>query len=227
MNEKVLNRRMVTGRLASAFATLVMIAAITLAVSPAARAQAGEWLRHIGPFSLIDRSVERYEAAAPESVPQPTAEPPTASVGQTVANAAAAEELSGFPVYEPRELPGSFVLVNGFTVMPQASGTVVVSFYRDADSHFLGINQYRFGPDDRWDQSYGQNETVRDLLVRGYDGVAINGRYMSNPYEDSQSDMPELLETNWIIWAENGIAYTLFSDSLSIDALLALAESMR
>jgi hypothetical protein len=227
MTEKTINRRLTAGRLAGALAALILIVAFTLALSPAARAQAGELVRQIGPFSFFDRSGESQRAIPSAAIPEPTAEPPSGNVAEMADSAALAAEISGFRVYEPLELPEGFKLVDGWTVMPQASGTVVVSFYSDAAGHFLGINQYRFGPTDHWDQSYGQNETVREIDVRGQSGVAVSGRYMTHPIEAGQSQVPELLETNWLIWAEDGVAYTLLSDSLTIEALIAVAESMR
>lgn len=220
--------RVALGRLAWAMTAVALLATLTLAISPPARAWAGELLRQIGPFRLIDAATPGRVAEPADAPLLPTAEPPSDVPEVELAdNAAAAGALAGFGVLEPAELLG-YRLDGEWAITPNGNGTVVVTAYRDpSGDHFLVLNQYRYGPGDQFDQSYGQNETVSNVMVNEVDGIAVTGRYMGRPDGSAPQDQPELLETNWVIWDVEGVAYSLYSDALTIEELTAVAESMK
>jgi hypothetical protein len=56
--------------------------------------------------------------------------------------------------------------------------------------------------------------------VRGQIGVWLTGRYMG---ETAESIQP----TNWLMWAEEGVNYTLYSDTLSLAEMMAIAENLK
>lgn len=210
-------------RLAIAFATLSLVLFVGLAASPAAQARASELLRRIGAITLVDRS--GAHVAEPEGAAVPTAEPFDGSTVQSAPDAAAATKLAGFAVLIPTSLPDGYAPAGEWSIAPQASGTIVASFYRGGTGAFLGLNQYRYGAGDGFDQSVGQNEQITDVTVRGVGGVAVSGRLMTDP-TDSTGDSA-LRPSNWLMWEENGVVYSLFSDELSTQQLIDIAEGLK
>jgi hypothetical protein len=201
--------------LASAVVFAVLV--VTLVVSPPARAFASQLFRQIGVFTLVDNTGE--QSPADPDLYSPTTEPPTADMAQKAPDAAGASELASFTVYSPSDLPAGYKLTGDWSLMDQGNGKVVVSEYRDAEGHYLLLNQYHYGEGDHFEQSYADNEQVTDVIVRGQAGVWIEGRLVG--------DSPDVLvPTVWLMWEEGGVNYTLFSDALSQEAMMRAAESL-
>lgn len=214
--------------LAAAFAALALI--LALAISPTARAFAGEQLRQIGAILLRDRTAE-VEARIPEAPGsiQPTAVPPAEDTAtrQIAESAAAAASQAGFNILAPAAAPDGYEIQGAWVVVMQEDGTHVITSYREVEGDsFLTFSQSQFAADYTVEQSYGPNETVAEITVRGQEGVVISGRLMSHPYLDLPPTAVNLLPTNWLFWEADGITYTLYSDQLSPEALLAFAESL-
>jgi hypothetical protein len=50
---------------------------------------------------------------------------------------------------------------------------------------------------------------------------------MTDPTNPEQGSEANLRPTSWLIWEENGIVTTLMTDGLSLEAALAVAETMK
>lgn len=206
-------RQLPARRLAFALTLLALFLAASLALSPAARALAGDVLRQIGAISV---------APAGESgpiVPEATALPPQPA--QMAASAAEARELAGFPLHTPTYVPAGYSQSDDYSVAPQGAGVIVATGYR-AGNHFLIFNAYRYGEGDHFDQSLGPGEVAREVTVRDTTGLWITGRPMLHP----DGTTSELLATSWLLWAEDGVNYTLFGDDLSLDEALKVAGGL-
>jgi hypothetical protein len=202
-------------RIALALALFIFLLFASLLFSPAVRAFAGDILRQIGAISVAPVPAEG------PAVPQATAVPPQAGLAQTAGSAAEAAELAGFALQAPAYLPEGYAPSADWSIMPQGEGVIVARQYQAGD-HFLLFNAYRYGANDRYDQGFGQNETVTDVTVRGQTGLWITGRLMAHPDRDSA----DLLATGWLLWAEDGVNYTLIGDDLTLEEALRIAEGL-
>jgi hypothetical protein len=209
------SRRLAARRLAFAAALLALFFLASLALSPAARAFAGDILRQIGAISVAPVTETSQVNTAP------TAEPPQAGQSQAADSATEAARLAGFSFAAPATLPAGYEQDGAWSVSPQGAGTIVANSYRSGD-HFLFFNAYRYGAGDQFEQGLGPSEAAREVDVRGTTGLWITGRPMVH------SDQPggELLATSWLLWEEDGINYTLWGDDLSLDQALQVAESL-
>lgn len=209
------SRRLAARRLAFAAAVLALFFAASLALSPAARAFAGDILRQIGAISVAPVTETSPVSTAP------TAEPPQAGEAQAAESAAEAARLAGFTFAAPAILPAGYEQDGAWSVMPQGAGVVAASSYRSGD-HFLFFNAYRYGAGDRFEQGLGPAEVAREVDVRGTTGLWITGRPMVHPDQPGSG----LLDTSWLLWEEDGINYTLWGDDLALDQALQVAESL-
>lgn len=216
MNNPPLHRPHVR-RLAFAGGLFALLLLVSLAVSPAARAFAGDLVRQIGAFTVAP-----YEAL-PADPARPTAEPPTPQDVSFAATASEASALAGFTVLQPAWLPDGYQADLDWSVAQQEQGTIVVRQYQSAQgAHFLLMNQYQYGSDDQFAQTYGDNETVSDVQVRGQQALAISGRLMDHPLDRDAGLVP----TNWLLWEEGGVNYTLWADDLTLDELMQVAAEL-
>jgi hypothetical protein len=74
----------------------------------------------------------------------------------------------------------------------------------------LFINQWKVGAGDL--KTYTREQIV-GVTVRGRSGVWL-------------PDTPSPDDANALVWEENGITYSLISDSLPLDEMLKVAESL-
>jgi hypothetical protein len=201
--------------LASGFLSLLFVTLLLL--SPAARTFASTLVRQIGAITVAPADI------APPSEDVPTAVPPSAAGVTLVGSRQEAATLAGFTILQPVWLPAGYESTGDWSVAPQGQGTIVARTYQTTQGdHFLILNQFKYGANDRFDQSYGANETVIETEVRGRPALAISGRLMTHPKNGDSG----LLPTNWLLWEEDAVNVTLFSDNLRIDALVQIAESM-
>lgn len=204
-------------RLALAAMTLMTLVVVLLLLSPGAQAFASSLIRQFGAIVLIDQS---GSAGSPAVDPRPTAMP-TVPPTYYAHDDAEIAQYAGFEPLTPTDLPEGYSAQGLWSVLQFAESVSVYRQYRDASGqHFLVFNPVKHGAEARFEQGYGDNETVTDILVRGQAGVWITGRL----YGES----PETLQpTNWLMWVEDGINYTMFSDELSQSEMLRMAESLR
>jgi hypothetical protein len=209
-----------------AFAALLFLFAAALLSSPSARAFAGSQLRQIGAILFSPVESGAVETAAEI---QPTVPAPAGLTARFAHSAVEASGLAEFTVLDPAYLPPGYEQRGTWSVDEQDGSVYVVSTYvAEGGRHFLILNQTRFGEDALFEQRYGENETVTDVMVGENAGVAVSGRLMAHPDQPAPADggPPELLPTNWLIWEAGGITYTLFSDGLNQAELLQIAESL-
>jgi hypothetical protein len=192
----------------------------TLFIYQPTRAQAFNLLRQIGAIKVTS---EEPVTQQPTALPPDTAQKPI-----TASSVAEASKLAGFQVLAPEWLPDGYTAEGGLNILPNGNGkTVVTGFTNNAKSNFILINQYRYEDGDSITDNVGGSETVRDVHVRGSEGVWITGRLMTNPVVAGQQGQDALRESSWLIWDENGIVYSVISDDLSLEATLWLAESLK
>ncbi len=203
----------------------LLLAAVVMAYPPA-RAFAEAQFRQIG--ALIFRSPAADPAAAATvqpTVPAPgdTDRPEEASLLED------ASRLSGFTVLAPGYLPAGYTVATVWSIDRNDSGIYVVSTYRQAASQqFLLLNQIRYAPGASFEQTIGDNEQLVDVTVRGQSGVWITGRLMTDPTDHTPvpPDERQLFPTNWLVWQEGDITYTLFGNDLSQEEMIKIAESV-
>lgn len=225
MTEKTLKTSVLPLRRAAlALGLLLVVLLFTLTFSPAARAVASEQIRRIGALIFREAGDEPTLAAEP-TVSAPSA----ADAPRHVALAQDAARLAGFEVRAPRYLPAGYVQEGGWSVDRRESGVYVVSSYRHhGNDQFLLLNQTRYTAGTTFEQSYADNEQVSEIAVAGQKGIWISGRLMTDPEEMNREPAgePHLQPTNWLIWQEGEIVYTLFGNGLTQDEMIQVAESL-
>ncbi len=201
--------------LAASSAVLVCLSALLL--FPSARAFAGGIIQHIGGFGFThDPSlivpVQKTGAGSVGVVK--THSSVSLQVNGKVPSAfdaAGASKLAGFTVLAPAYVPAGYSSMSDWFVSPQGSGMIATAGYRDAATHFLLITEWKAGNSP--EQDYARDQIV-DVTVRGQPGV----------YLPSPANTPGRKDA--LVWAENGITYSLISDSLPLDELMKVAEGL-
>lgn len=214
-------------RTALVFGALAMILTLTLLLSPSVRAFAGEQIRQFGAIFL--GPADSSEAEGNAAAPQPTIAAPPEITAEFANSAAEASALAGFTVLTPGYLPEGYAENRPWSVDNRDGSIYVVSSYgRYEGRRFLLLNQTKFAEDAVFEQQYGENETVTDVMVGQHPGVFISGRLMAHPDLGVrvQQERPDLIPTNWLIWEANGITYTLFGDNIDQSQLIRIAESL-
>ncbi len=146
---------------------------------------------------------------------------PTAAPTYWVHDDGEISQVAGFEPLTPAYLPEGYSVQGPWSIVKFSESTGVYRQYRDASGqHFLVFNPVNHSADARFEQGYGDNETVTDIIIRGQTGVWITGRL----YGDSSET---LQPTNWLMWVEQGINYTMYSNGLSQDEMVKVAESLR
>lgn len=195
-------------RIALAFATLIAAVGIALVGLPSTEAFGDGLLRKIGAILFFS------DTAVPKA--GPTAAPPTGLQVQFATNAAEASRVAGFQVLAPAYLPGGYALEGQWSVFPQGQGMIAVSDYVSPAKHFLHLDQFKPGSGDQYEEPLGSSSEVS---VRGQPGLWITGRQLGN-------SPGSLIFTNWLMWEEKGVNYTLYGDTLTLDEMLRVAESL-
>jgi hypothetical protein len=214
-------------RTALAFSALAFLLTITLLLSPSARAFVGEQIRQFGGITVKPIDQSEYESGA--VAPQPTEPAPAEITAEFVKNAAEASELAGFTVLTPDYLPDGYTENSPWSVDNRDGSVYVVSSYgRHEGNRFLLLNQTRFAEGTVFEDEFGENESVTDVMVGDHAGVYLTGRLMAHPDLGVRvrQERPELIPTNLLIWEANGITYTLIGDALDQAELIQIAESL-
>jgi hypothetical protein len=207
-------------RIALAFTFLIMLAALSLAVSPTMQAQAQALLRQIGVF-LITNEVPKI--SVPTALPPDQSNPPAhyASADET-------EKAARFNVLEPGELPQGYIQYGDYTLSVMGNGLLVASSYvLPGSSEFVLLNQYKAGQGDIYTDNISPGEQTQEVRVRDKSGLWISGRLMTNPLDPGISSTEELQATQWLRWEEQGVTYTVISNSPSLEDALQFANSLR
>lgn len=122
-----------------------------------------------------------------------------------------AGKLAGFTVFVPAYLPEGYTAMTGWLVTSQDNGVVVFNACKDGTNNFIGLNQLRYG-DGASKETYHRDQIV-DVTVRGQSGV-----WLPDPSSPNGK--------NALVWEENGMTYSLISNSLPLDEMLKVAESL-
>lgn len=206
-------------RLALAVTTLMAVFVVILVFSPSAKAFANTIFRKIGAIVLIDQSATNPSGLL--TSPEPTSPPPT--VGPTYYAHSDSEigDFAGFQPSTPTYLPKGYLAQGPWSIVQLDESVGVYREYRDASGeHFLIFNPVKHNESAYFEQGYGDNEKVTDVTVRGQPGAWITGRL----FEVSSG---KLIPTNWLMWAENDVNYTMYSDGLPLDEMVKVAKSLK
>jgi hypothetical protein len=208
-------------RPALALAALLIVLTVTLFASPAARASAGQLWRQVGILKLYDPGDEGPPL-------QPTAEPPTGNEGRSADATLPLTVQAGFTVLTPGYLPDGYTQAGDWGIAQKTDGITVYSGYEGkAGESFLTLNQHRYGSQEHFDQWTSQNEVITNVTVRGLPGVWISGRLMTNPLREAVAGEPDLQPTGWLMWENQGVIYTLMSNTLPLAEMMKVAESLK
>ncbi len=217
------------------FAALVLAAiailTVTLLVSPPTRAFAQSILRQFGGYIFVQAApkaerVKQGSAGQPvnksvqNSAIGPQLKATLQASGQlsknevqtkpsvlTAPDAAGASRLAGFSVLAPAHLPDGYAPAGPWSFTTQDNGKAVEMAYMDAGKHFLLLQQFQYQAGQPR-QTVDRSQIV-DTTVRGQPGVWLPGG-----------------GKNSLVWEENGITFTLSSNTLSLDETLKVAESL-
>jgi hypothetical protein len=192
----------------------VCLAALLL--FPPARAFAGSIIQHIGGYGFttdpaqvvpVDKSgqglvgVDKTQTSVSVQV---VGKVPSAQ------SAAEASRLAGFRVLAPTYLPAGYISMSAWYVGEQANGRIVTTGYRSGN-HFFMLNEWQAGNSPS--ENYAR-DTIVDVSVRGQPGV-----WLPSPPGGEGGK-------NALVWAENGITYSLISDTLGLDEMEKVAEGL-
>ena len=111
----------------------------------------------------------------------------------------------------PAHLPHDYSSMSSWIVTSQDNGVVVTKGYKDGTNNFLVINQLKAG-EGVPPETFHRDQIV-DVTVRGQSGA-----WLPDPSSPNGK--------NALVWEENGITYSLISNSLSLDEMLKVAESL-
>ncbi len=204
-----------------ASAALAAVLTVILLVSPLARAFADHLVRQIGAYTFIggltlpDAS-KAANVTTKKSINKPLA-PPDTLPSQAAPDVAKASALAGFAVRTPAYVPAGYTPKGDWSVETRENGVLAVCSYVNVDgekeNHFLSISQLkpREGSPNR--EFHVSEEQMQDVIVRGAPGVWLASRGKENAKYS-------------LVWAEDGITFSMSSDALSLEEMLKIAESL-
>ncbi len=204
-------------RFAALTLSLLAIFTVTLLLSPSARALAQGLLVQIGGYAF---NLGEPQPADASRVPAPiNIVRSSNSVSIEITNDAvttedpvAAGDLAGFTVLVPSYLPSGYIAMDGnWLVTTENNGTAVTNGYFDTTKNFFLVTQWKFGEGDPV-KAYTREEIV-DVTVHGQSGL-----WLPDPASPHGN--------NALVWEENGITYSIITNSLSLDETLKVSESM-
>ena len=200
------------------FATLTVFAVLTAALlfSPSVHALADTLIGQFGAYIFVEGTpVSVPQDAADEKKGEAQSEENKNDTFSFAPDAAAASELAGFTVIVPAYIPEGFTpssvdnVTGGWRVTSKWGGQAALISYdnRPADS-YVTIEQLQIGQDLPMTIERPQIEAV---TVRGLPGV-----WTLDP--DGHK--------NGLVWDENGITYSIWSNKLPLEELQKIAESL-
>jgi len=189
---------------------------------PSARALAGGIIQQIGGYGFtqdasqvtpVQKTGAPGNARPPDMVvkSQNSVSIQSTSKGPSAPDAAGATRLAGFTVLAPSYLPAGFSSMSDWLVAPQGNGRVASRGYRGGLNNFLIINEWSAAGSA--EQDYARS-TIVDVTINGQPGV-----YLPSPTNDAG-------RKDALVWAENGITYSLITDSVSQADLMKVAEGL-
>jgi hypothetical protein len=204
-------------RFAALTLSLFLVFMMTLLLSPSARAFAQSLFRQIGGYTFTQGVPQAIDAsklpASINIVDTSTSTSIELTSDSLVANdLVSAGNLAGFTVLTPSYLPSGYIpMDDGWRITSESNSTAVTNGYFDTTKNYFFITQWKVGEGDAA-KTFTREEIV-DVNVRGQNGV-----WLPNASTNSTSVA--------LVWAENGITYSIISNALSLDEILKVAESL-
>lgn len=204
-------------RFAALTLSMFIVLTVTLFLSPSIRTFAQSLLRQIGGYTFTQGVPQPLDAsklpASISIVDTSTSTSIELTSDSTVANdLISADDLAGFTVLTPSYLPSGYIPMDGgWRITSESNSTAVINGYFDTTKDYFFITQWKVGEGDAA-KTFTREEIV-DVKVRGQNGV-----WLPNASTNSTSVA--------LVWAENGITYSIISNALSLDEMLNVAESL-
>lgn len=199
------------------FAALIVILMIALLLMPSVRAYAESLLRQIGGYTFtqgVPQPIDASKLPASFNIVDTSTSTSIELTSDSVVadDLVSADNLAGFTVLTPSYLPFGYIpMDDGWRITAENNSTAVTSGYYDATKNYFLINQWKIGDGDTT-KAFTREEII-DVTVRGQSGI-----WLPNASTNSTSVA--------LVWAENGITYSIISNTLSLDEMLKVAESL-
>jgi hypothetical protein len=204
-------------RFAALTLSLFIVLTVTLFLSPSIRTFAQSLLRQIGGYTFtqgVPQPLDASKLPASINIVDTSTSTSIELTGDSSVtdDPVSAGDLAGFPVLAPSYLPLGYIpMDDGWRITPESNSTAVTNGYFDTTKNYFFITQWKVGEGDT-PKTYTREEIV-DVTVRGQNGV-----WLPNASANSSSVA--------LVWAENGITYSIISNALSLDEILKVAESL-
>jgi hypothetical protein len=200
------------------FATLTVLAVLAAALlfSPSVHALADTLIGQFGAYIFVQGTpVSVQQDAADEKKEEVQSQADKNDAFRFAADADAASQLAGFTVLVPAYIPEGFTpssvddVTGGWRVTSKWGGEAALISYdnRSADS-YVTIEEFQIGQDLPMTIERPEIEAV---TVRGQPGV-----WTLDPEGHK----------NGLVWDENGITYSVWSNKLPLEELQKIAESL-
>ena len=183
----------------------------TLLLSPSARAFAQDIVHQVGGYIFTSGSIDENTKTPKDISIEMTQDSVSIHASKNIPSAtdpAEASQLAGFTVLAPTYLPEGYTSMSGWFVISKGNGKEVTNGY-NSGNNFFAINQlkYRAGAQK---ETFHRDQIV-DVTVRGQSGV-----WLPAPADGKKA----------LVWEEDGITYSIISNSLELDEMLKVAESL-
>jgi len=200
------------------FAALSLLTVLTAALlfSPSGRALADTLIGQFGAYIFVQGNPApvQQDVADKKNV-EVQSEPNTEDVYSFAPDAAAASQLAGFTVLTPAYIPEGFTpnsienVTSGWRVTSKWGGeAALISYDNLAEDSYVTIEEFQIGQDSP--MTIERPEIVA-VTVRGLPGV-----WTLDP--DGHK--------NGLVWDENGITFSVWSNKLPLEELQKVAESL-
>ena len=197
--------------------SLSAVLVLTLFLSPSVRTFAQSLMRQIGGYTFTQGLPQPVDAGAlPASINIIDTSTSTSieltSDSIVVNNQVSAGDRAGFTVLTPSYLPSGYIPMDGgWRITSEHNSTAVTNGYFDTTKNYFFITQWEIGEGDTT-KAFTREEIV-DVKVNGQAGVWL-------PHASTNGTSVAL------VWAENGITYSMISNALPLDEMLKVAESL-
>jgi hypothetical protein len=204
-------------RFAAPALALFLVLAMVLVASPFARSFAQSVLRQIGGYSFdqgVPEPIDASKLPAAIHIAETETSVSIELTGESNAayDLASASDVAGFTVQTPSYLPSGYIPMDGgWSITPEDNSTAVTNGYFDTTKNFFFLTQWKVSEGDAT-RTFTREEIV-DVSVRGQDGVWL-------PQATAHSS------TSALVWAEEGVTYSLISKGLPLEEMLLVAESL-
>jgi len=205
-----------TLRLVTLTLSLLAVLTATLLFSPSVRALADTLIGQFGAYIFVQGTpVPVQQDVADKKEAEVQSEPNTEDVYSFAPDAAAASQLAGFTVLTPAYIPEGFTpnsienVTSGWRVTSKWGGeAALISYDNLAEDSYVTIEEFQIGQDSP--MTIERPEIVA-VTVRGLPGV-----WTLDP--DGHK--------NGLVWDENGITFSVWSNKLPLEELQKVAESL-